>query len=107
MLKHGTLSVGFIGLAETLKALIGEHHGESERARVLGLEIIGHMRARMDQESEKRRPELLPAGHPRRGAVRPVREDRQREVWHHPRRDRPGLLHQLLPCSGVLSHLCL
>ena len=54
MLKHGTLSVGFIGLAETLKALIGEHHGESERARVLGLEIIGHMRARMDQESEKR-----------------------------------------------------
>ena len=54
VLKHGTLSVGFIGLAETLKALIGEHHGESERARVLGLEIIGHMRARMDQESEKR-----------------------------------------------------
>ena len=40
VLKHGTLSVGFIGLAETLKALIGEHHGESERARVLGLEII-------------------------------------------------------------------
>lgn len=32
VLKHGTLSVGFIGLAETLKALIGEHHGESERA---------------------------------------------------------------------------
>ena len=54
VLKHGTLSVGFIGLAETLKALIGEHHGESERARVLGLEIIGHMRARMDEESRKR-----------------------------------------------------
>lgn len=54
VLKHGTLSVGFIGLAETLKALIGEHHGESERARVLGLEIIGHMRARMDEESKKR-----------------------------------------------------
>ena len=54
VLKHGTLSVGFIGLAETLKALIGVHHGESEKAQVLGLEIISHMRARMDQESEKR-----------------------------------------------------
>ncbi len=54
VLKHGTLSVGFIGLAETLKALIGVHHGESEKARVLGLEIISHMRARMDAESEKR-----------------------------------------------------
>ncbi|WP_297242960.1 anaerobic ribonucleoside-triphosphate reductase, partial [uncultured Flavonifractor sp.] len=54
VLKHGTLSVGFIGLAETLKALIGVHHGESEKARVLGLEIISHMRSRMDAESEKR-----------------------------------------------------
>ena len=54
VLKHGTLSVGFIGLAETLKALIGVHHGESEKARVLGLEIISHMRSRMDKESEKR-----------------------------------------------------
>ena len=54
VLKHGTLSMGFIGLAETLKVLIGEHHGESEKARVLGLEIVGHMRARMDAESKKR-----------------------------------------------------
>ena len=54
VLKHGTLSVGFIGLAETLKALIGEHHGESERARALGLEIIGRMRARLDREAEAR-----------------------------------------------------
>ena len=53
VLKHGTLSVGFIGLAETLKALIGKHHGESEEAQKLGLEIIGHMRRRMDEESEK------------------------------------------------------
>lgn len=50
VLKHGTLSVGFIGLAECLKALIGEHHGESEYAQTLGLEIIGHMRKRMDDE---------------------------------------------------------
>ena len=48
VLKHGTLSMGFIGLAETLKALIGQHHGESEYAQNLGLEIVGHMRKRMD-----------------------------------------------------------
>jgi ribonucleoside-triphosphate reductase len=53
VLKHGTLSVGFIGLAETLKALIGKHHGESEEAQKLGLEIIGHMRQRMDEQSEQ------------------------------------------------------
>ena len=41
--------MGFIGLAECLKALIGEHHGESEDAQQLGLEIIGHMRQRMDE----------------------------------------------------------
>lgn len=54
VLKHGTLSVGFIGLAETLKCLMGEHHGESEKARILGREIICQMRKRMDEESGKR-----------------------------------------------------
>ena len=54
VLKHGTLSVGFIGLAECLKALVGVHHGESEKARVLGREIVAHMRARMDAESAGR-----------------------------------------------------
>ena len=53
VLKHGTLSVGFIGLAETLVALTGQHHGESERSQRLGLEIIARMRARMDAESQK------------------------------------------------------
>ncbi len=53
ILKHGTLSVGFIGLAETLKALIGKHHGEDEDARELGLEIITTMRRRLDEESKK------------------------------------------------------
>lgn len=53
VLKHGTLTVGFIGLAETLVALIGEHHGQSEKAQKLGLEIIGRMRQRMDQKSEE------------------------------------------------------
>lgn len=49
IIKHGTLTVGFIGLAETLKCLIGEHHGESERAQKLGLEIVKYMRDRMDR----------------------------------------------------------
>lgn len=53
VLKHGTLSVGFIGLAETLKALIGEHHGESEKAQNLGLEIIGHMRNLCDDATRR------------------------------------------------------
>lgn len=53
VLKHGTLTVGFIGLAECLKALIGEHHGESEEAQNLGMEIIGHMRTRTDEASAK------------------------------------------------------
>ena len=44
VLKHGTLSIGFIGLAECLKALIGKHHGESEEAQKLGIEIITFMR---------------------------------------------------------------
>lgn len=53
VLKHGTLSVGFIGLAETLKALTGYHHGENEEARKLGLEIVTRMRKRVDEECEK------------------------------------------------------
>lgn len=53
ILKNGTLSVGFIGLAETLVALTGKHHGESEESRKLGYEIISHMREYMDRESEK------------------------------------------------------
>ena len=54
VLRHGTLTIGFIGLAESLKALIGEHHGESDRAQNLGLEIISHMRARCDKEARER-----------------------------------------------------
>lgn len=53
VIKHGTLTIGFIGLAETLKALIGVHHGESEEAQKLGLDIIGHMRAKTDAYSKK------------------------------------------------------
>ena len=53
VLKHGSLSVGFIGLAEALKVLTGYHHGESKEAWDLGYKIIKHMRDRMDEEAEK------------------------------------------------------
>ncbi|MEN6412286.1 MAG: anaerobic ribonucleoside triphosphate reductase [Veillonellales bacterium] len=53
VLKHGTLTVGFIGLAECLKALTGRHHGESEQSQLLGLEIIGHMRKKIDEATQK------------------------------------------------------
>ena len=43
VLKHGTLAIGFIGLAETLKALTGKHHGESKEAQELGLEFIKYL----------------------------------------------------------------
>ena len=44
VLKHGNLSIGFIGLAETLKALTGKHHGEDEETQKLGLKIVAFMR---------------------------------------------------------------
>lgn len=53
VLKHGTLSVGFIGLAETLVSLTGYHHGESEKAQKLGLEIVAHMRKYLDDVSKR------------------------------------------------------
>ena len=52
VLKHGTLSIGFVGLAEALKCLTGKHHGESEEAQQLGLKIIGYIRDFCDQQSE-------------------------------------------------------
>jgi len=53
VIKHGTLTAGFIGLAETLTALFGKHHGESEDAQKAGIRIIGHMRKRMDEAAAK------------------------------------------------------
>ena len=52
-IKHSSLSIGFIGLAETLVALIGKHHGESEEAQKLGLEIVKHMRDFCDKKKEE------------------------------------------------------
>ena len=53
VLKHGSLSIGFIGLAETLTALYGHHHGESEEMQQKGLEIIGHMRDFCDRRGKE------------------------------------------------------
>ena len=53
ILKHGTMTTGFIGLAEALKALTGKHHGEDDEAQKLGLEIIGYMRKKCDQYSKE------------------------------------------------------
>lgn len=53
VIKHGTLSIGFIGLAECLVAMTGKHHGEDEESRELGLDIITHMRERCDKYAKK------------------------------------------------------
>ena len=55
VIKHGTLSMGFIGLAETLKVLIGKHHGESEEAQKLGLKIVSHMKDFVDSKSKEKK----------------------------------------------------
>ena len=79
VLKHGTLSVGFIGLAETLVALIGEHHGQSERAQKLGLKIIGHMRERCDARSAEKKLNYTLLATPAEGlSGRFVKLDRKR-----------------------------
>ena len=53
VIKQGSISVGFIGLAETLTALFGKHHGESEKSQQYGLTIIGHMNDLMHKFSEE------------------------------------------------------
>ncbi len=79
LLKHGTLTMGFIGLAECLKALIGKHHGESPEAQKLGLQIIGRMRRHMDEESARTGLNFTLIATPAEGlSGRFVRIDRQR-----------------------------
>lgn len=53
IIRNGTLTIGFIGLAECLVALVGKHHGESEESQALGLKIISHMRERCDEASKE------------------------------------------------------
>lgn len=79
ILKHGTLSVGFIGLAETLTSLIGKHHGESAEAQELGLKIISHMREYTDAWSKEEGMNYSVLGTPAEGlSGRFVRLDKQR-----------------------------
>lgn len=79
VLKHGTLSVGFIGLAETLTALYGHHHGESDEMQKKGLEIIGWMRQYLDDESNKRQLNFSLLATPAEGlSGRFVRMDRKK-----------------------------
>lgn len=79
VLKHGTLTIGFIGLAECLKSLIGKHHGESAEAQNLGLEIIGHIRRRTDETSRKYKMNFTLIATPAEGiSGRFVKIDRQK-----------------------------
>lgn len=78
ILKHGTLAVGFIGLAETLVALVGKHHGESEESQKLGLQIVQHMRDYTDAWSENEHMNYSVIGTPAEGlSGRFIRADKK------------------------------
>ena len=79
VLKHGTLSIGFIGLAETLTALYGQHHGQSEDLQKKGLEIIGFMRGYCDRKSQEMKMNFTLLGTPAEGlSGRFIRMDKKR-----------------------------
>jgi ribonucleoside-triphosphate reductase len=79
VLKHGTLSIGFIGLAETLTALYGQHHGTSEELQEKGLEIIGFMRNYCDNKSKEMQMNITLLGTPAEGlSGRFIRMDQKR-----------------------------
>lgn len=67
ILGHGTLSIGFIGLAETLKVLTGHHHGQTEFSQRLGLEIVKHMRDYCDEMATTKRLNFSLIGTPAEG----------------------------------------
>ena len=79
VLKHGTLSIGFIGLAETLTALYGKHHGTDEAIQQKGLEIIGYMRDYCDRKSQELKMNFSLLGTPAEGlSGRFIRMDKKR-----------------------------
>ena len=79
VLKHGTLSIGFIGLAEALTALYGHHHGESEDMQAKGLEIIGYMRDYCDRKSQEMKMNFTLLATPAEGlSGRFIRMDQKR-----------------------------
>ena len=83
VLKHGTLTVGFIGLAEALVALRGKHHAESSESQNLGLEIVGFMRSYLDRKSQEKHLNYTLIATPAEGlSGRFVRLDRERFGVH-------------------------
>ncbi len=79
VIKHGTLAVGFIGLAETVQLLLGKHHGEDSEALEMGLKIVDHMRRRTDSYSDEYDLNIVLVATPAEGlAGRFVPMDRQR-----------------------------
>ena len=79
ILKHGTLTYGFIGLAETLVALTGKHHGESEKSWQIGYEIVKHMREFADKKSQEYKLNFSVIATPAEGlSGRFVRIDREK-----------------------------
>ena len=79
VLKHGTLSIGFIGLAETLTALYGQHHGQGEDIQAKGLEIIGFMRDYCDRKSQEMKMNITLLATPAEGlSGRFIRMDKKR-----------------------------
>ena len=79
VLKHGTLSIGFIGLAETLTSLYGEHHGQNEQIQNKGLDILGFMRSFCDKKSQELKMNFSLLGTPAEGlSGRFIRMDQKR-----------------------------
>ena len=79
VLKHGTLTYGFIGLAEALVALTGKHHGESEKSWQIGYEIIKHMRDFADKKAQEYKLNFSVIATPAEGlSGRFVRIDREK-----------------------------
>ena len=79
VINHGTLGIGFIGLAETLIALIGKHHGESEEAQELGLRIVTFMKDKVGEFSETHRHNFSVLATPAEGlSGRFTRNDRKK-----------------------------
>ncbi len=79
VLKHGTLSIGFIGLAEALTALYGQHHGQSEKMQQKGLEIVGFMRKFVDKKSQEHKMNFTLLATPAEGlSGRFIRMDQKR-----------------------------
>lgn len=79
VIKHGTLSIGFIGLAEALVGLLGKHHGEDQRARVLGIEIISFMRDFCDKKAKSHKLNFSLIATPAEGlSGRAVRIDKKK-----------------------------